>query len=313
MQKERYRQFYQFGAEIYAVDDASADAEIILLTARLWRQLGLSRLELQLNSLGSREEQSAYRKHLRDYFEAHYQELDEDSQRRLKSNPLRILDSKNPRMQSLIDAAPVPLDHLGAASRSHFETVQEILRQCGQTFTVNQRLVRGLDYYTRTVFEWVSEDLGAQNAVCGGGRYDQLFSELGGQQTGAVGFSAGIERIIAVMEAQKIAAPNPLPHIYLAAVGTAPGAAAHAIAESLRNALPDLHLQVDAGPSSFKAKLRRADRSGARFALILGEDELNEHIVQLNHLRASQQESIGLDTLARHIETLLQTPDGACG
>jgi len=313
MQKERYRQFYQFGAEIYGLDDATADAEIILMTARLWRQLSLNHLELQLNSLGPRTEQNAYRQHLREYFEAHYQALDEDSQRRLKSNPLRILDSKNPQMQALIDAAPVPLDHLDTSSRLHFETVQEILSQCGLAFTINPRLVRGLDYYTRTVFEWVSRDLGAQNAVCGGGRYDQLFSEVGGPQTGAMGFSAGIERIIAVMEAQHVAAPDPGPHIYLAAAGTDPCAAAHGIAETLRNALPDLRLQVDAGPGSFKAKLRRADRSGARFALILGENELEEHIVQLKDLRASQQQSITLDALCKHLETLLQTPASGCG
>ncbi len=312
MQKERYRQFYQFGAEIYGLDEAGADAEIILMTARLWRQLNLSHLELQINSLGTRTEQSAYREHLREYFEAHYQALDADSQRRLKSNPLRILDSKNPQLQALIDAAPAPQDHLDAESRQHFETVQEILTQCDLAFTINPRLVRGLDYYTRTVFEWVSRDLGAQNAVCGGGRYDRLFSEVGGPQTGAVGFSAGIERIIAIMEAQNIAAPKPPPLIYLAAVGRGPGAAAHGIAESLRDALPDLHLQVDAGPSSFKAKLRRADRSGARFALILGENELNEHTIQLKDLRASHQQSIALDALAGHIETLMQAPDNAC-
>jgi len=312
MQKERYRQFYQLGAEIYGHDDPSADAEIILLSARLWRQLGLGQLELQINSLGTREEQAGYRQNLRDYLEAHHGDLDADSRRRLKTNPLRVLDSKNPDLQGLIDAAPTPLDHLNPQSRQHFATLQEILNQCGLDFTINRRLVRGLDYYTRSVFEWVSQDLGAQSAVCGGGRYDQLFSEVGGPATGAMGFSAGIERILAVMDTRQAKVPVSVPHIYLAAVGDAPGTAAHAIAENLRNRLMHLHLQVDAGPGSFKAKLKRADRSGALYALILGENELNDQVVQLKNLRASSQDTIALDNLAGHIKTLLQASDNTC-
>ena len=305
MQKERYRQFYQLGAEIYAFEDPTADAEIILMTARLWQQLGLGNLELHINSLGTREEQATYRQLLRDYFESHYDTLDEDSQRRLKTNPLRILDSKNPQLQSLINAAPAPVDHLQAESSQHFDAVQENLVSCGLEFSINRRLVRGLDYYTRTVFEWVSKDLGAQSAVCGGGRYDQLFSEVGGAQTAAIGFSAGIERIIAVMDAQDIEVPSSAPHIFLAAVGVAPISAAHRIAETLRNRLAKLRLQVDAGPGSFKAKLKRADRSGAKFALIIGEDELNKQQVQIKDLSTSDQRSIALDDLNEHIENLL--------
>ena len=275
------------------------------MTARLWQHLGLENLELHINSLGTREEQATYRQLLRDYFESHYDALDEDSQRRLKTNPLRILDSKNPQLQSLINAAPTPLEHLQAESSQHFEAVQDNLVSCGIEFSINQRLVRGLDYYTRTVFEWVSKDLGAQSAVCGGGRYDQLFSEVGGAQTAAIGFSAGIERIIAVMDAQGIEVQNSAPHIFLAAVGDAPIRAAHSIAERLRNRLATLRLQVDAGPGSFKSKLKRADRSGAPFALIVGDDELNKQQVQVKDLSTSDQQSIALDDLNEHIESLL--------
>ncbi len=313
MQKERYRQFYQLGAEIYGLEDACADAEIILLTARLWRQLGLNHLQLQINSLGNREEQLSYRQHLKEYLQTHYQDLDEDSKRRLNSNPLRVLDSKNPDLQVLINNAPTPLEHLQSPSRQHFESVQHTLTQCDLEFTVNPRLVRGLDYYTRTVFEWVSQDLGAQSAVCGGGRYDQLFKEIGGPNTAAVGFSAGIERIIAVMDTRGVAAPDPAPQLYLAAVGDAPCIAAHAIAEKLRDRLSTVRLLVDAGPGSFKAKLKRADKSAAKFALILGEDELNNNQIGLKNLQTSTQESIALDDLATHLEPVLSTAKAVVG
>ena len=298
MQKERYRQFYQLGAEIYGVEDAAADAEIILITARLWKRLGLSDVTLDINSLGTRDEQRAYREVLVEYLEANRDRLDDDSVRRLAVNPLRVLDSKNPALESLIDDAPAPVEHLGDASREHFEALKEILEHAGIRYRVNRRLVRGLDYYTRTVFEWLSGELGAQSSICGGGRYDQLFSDIGGTDTAAIGFSAGIERIIAVMESQQLAAPSSVPLVYLAAVGDRPRRSAHAIAERLRDAEPDCRVLVDATDGSFKAKLRRADRSGAAFCLLLGDNELDADQAQLKDLRGGGGREIGLDELA---------------
>jgi histidyl-tRNA synthetase len=307
MQKERYRQFYQIGTEIYGQEGAAADAETILVTARLWKALGLEGVRLDVNSLGTRDEQADYRERLVEYLRDHRQQLDEDSLRRLEMNPLRVLDSKNPELQTLIEAAPAPVDHLREESAQHFAQVRSILDDCGIPFRVNRRLVRGLDYYTRTVFEWLSGDLGAQSAVCGGGRYDRLFAEIGGEHTAAVGFSAGIERIIAVMNAQAVPAPSRAPQIYLAAVGDAPRARALGIAERLRDALPRCTVQVDADLGSFKAKLKRADRSGAAYALILGEDELARHCIQMKTLRAhgadtpGTQRAVALDGLVTEV------------
>jgi histidyl-tRNA synthetase len=306
MQKERYRQFYQLGAEIYGQPGPAADVEIILLTSRLWRALGLEQVALDLNSLGTREEQAEYRERLRGYLRAHVDALDADSRRRLEVNPLRVLDSKNPDLQALIEAAPAPLDHLGEASRRHFEEVTGALDACGLPYRVNRRLVRGLDYYTRTVFEWVSGDLGAQSAVCGGGRYDRLFAEIGGADVPATGFSAGIERIVAVMAAGGTAAVESLPQVYLAAVGATPCRQAHALAERLRDALPGVRMVVDAGEGGFRPKLKRADRSGAALALVLGEEELAADSVQVKALRGEGQERVALAQAAEHIRTLLQ-------
>jgi len=307
MQKERYRQFYQLGAEVYGQAGPAADVEIVLITARLWRTLGLANVTLELNSLGTRDEQVAYRERLQEYLRDRLGELDADSRRRLELNPLRVLDSKNPELQALIDAAPAPLDHLGDASRDHFDAVTGALEACGVSFRINRRLVRGLDYYTRTVFEWVSGDLGAQSAICGGGRYDRLFEEIGGDQTAAIGFSAGIERIVAVMEAQGASAAERPPELYLAAVGDAPCRGAHAVAERLRDALPDLRLVVDAGEGGFRPKLRRADRSGALLALILGEDELAARSLQVKSLRGDRQEQVSWDEAPVHVRALLHT------
>ncbi|MCB1741546.1 MAG: histidine--tRNA ligase, partial [Gammaproteobacteria bacterium] len=304
-QANRYRQFHQIGAEIYGASGAEADAEVILLTARLWRELGLEGLRLELNSLGNRDEQQAYRAQLVAYLQANESALDEDSKRRLRSNPLRVLDSKNPQLQSLIEAAPAPLDSLQAESRTHFETVCQTLRDCGLDPVVNRRLVRGLDYYTRTVFEWTNDSLGAQTAVCGGGRYDQLVTEIGGPDTPAVGFSVGIERLVAVTLAQQQDPPADRPTAYLAAVGERPQMAAHALAERLRDRLPELRIVVDAGAGSFKAKLRRADRSGARFALIVGDSELEQHSLAIKDLERKDQQTVGVDDVAGHLRALL--------
>lgn len=311
MQRERYRQFYQLGAEIYGRPDGAADAEIILLTARLWRSLGLAGIDLDLNCLGTREEQSAYRARLLEYLRDNEGDLDEDSVRRLQTNPLRVLDSKNPQLQPLIEAAPAPVDHLLEASSEHFAQVKSILDRCGIMYQVNRRLVRGLDYYTRTVFEWVSGDLGAQNAVCGGGRYDRLFEEIGGVDVPAVGFSAGIERIIAVMQQQSIVVPERTPQIFLAAVGPGPRTAALAIAERLRDAMPRCRILVDSGEGSFKAKLKRADRSGAPFAVLLGEDELTRGQVQLKSLRGGGQWPVSLEELSAAVSAVLEPASAA--
>jgi histidyl-tRNA synthetase len=308
MQKERYRQFYQLGAESYGIDGGAADAEIILITARLWQALGLGDVSLQVNSLGTRDEQSSYREQLRDYLRQHESSLDDDSRRRLGTNPLRVLDSKNPALQDLIEAAPAPIDSLGNESRDHFEQVTGTLTDCGVSFAVNRRLVRGLDYYTRTVFEWVSNDLGAQSAICGGGRYDQLFSEIGGPGTPAIGFSAGIERILAVMEARGQTPPRQAPDLYLAAVGDAPCQQAHRVAEGLRDSLPGTRLVVDATPGGFRPKLKRADRSGATLALILGDDELDSGCIQVKALRGKTQEAVRLDQACDRIRALLSLP-----
>jgi histidyl-tRNA synthetase len=306
MQKERYRQFYQLGAEVYGLEGAAADAEIILVTARLWRTLGLANVSLELNSLGTRDEQAAYRAQLREYLQDRSDALDDDSRRRLQTNPLRVLDSKNPQLQELIDAAPTPLDSLGETSRAHFDEVVATLRACGVALRTNPRLVRGLDYYTRTVFEWVSGDLGAQSAICGGGRYDRLFAEIGGPDTPAVGFSAGIERIVAVMQAGGVAVAAAAPQLYLAAVGEAPCRGAHALAERLRDELPDVRMVVDAAGGGFRPKLKRADRSGALLALVLGDDELAAGNIQIKTLRGETQEQVALGDAAARIRTLLR-------
>ena len=307
MQKERYRQFYQLGAEIYAQPDPAADAEIILITARLWRALGLQNVELQINSLGTRDEQAVYRERLREYLNDHVNELDEDSRRRLGSNPLRVLDSKNPALQELIEAAPTPIDALGEGSREHFTQVSEMLASCGVNARVNKRLVRGLDYYTRTVFEWVSGSLGSQNAICGGGRYDRLFEEIGGSDTAAVGFSAGIERIVAVMLANDQGPTTRAADVYMVAVGDAPRAHAHRIAEGLRDKLAGVRIVVDAADGGFKPKLRRADRSGAPIALVLGDDELASECIQVKSMHNNTQQSVALERAAEQISEALNS------
>ncbi len=284
-QKGRYRQFHQIGAEAFGLPGAELDAELMLMSARLWSSLGLSGLRLEINSLGSREAQAVYRETLTRYFEAHHDALDEDSRRRLHSNPLRILDSKNPAMQELVTAAPRLLDQLDPESGEHFENLRRHLDGCGLEYRVNPRLVRGLDYYTRTVFEWTTDRLGAQGAVCGGGRYDGLVAEIGGQSTPASGFAIGMERLVALLEADGALTDAEDPHVYVAAVGSQGGFAAHPLAESLRGSLPGCRILVDAGEGGFKAKLRRADRSGAVVALILGDEESAAGTVAVKSLR----------------------------
>ncbi|GMQ76917.1 MAG: histidine--tRNA ligase [Gammaproteobacteria bacterium] len=284
-QKGRYRQFHQLDVEALGFPGPDIDAELILLGTRLWRRLGLTGLRLELNSLGSREIQQSHRDRLVDYLSAHAKDLDEDSRRRLSSNPLRILDSKSPDLQAILEAAPRITDCLDDASRRHFEQLQAMLEASDIAFRVNPRLVRGLDYYTGTVFEWITDDLGAQGAICGGGRYDGLVEEIGGAPTPATGFAVGLERVVALMQAGEKVPAAGRPHAYLLAVGEEAQRAAHALAEQLRDALPGLRLLVDAGPGNFKRKMKSADRSGADQALILGEDEVRRQRITCKNMR----------------------------
>ena len=309
-QKGRYRQFHQLDVEALGFPGPDVDAELILLSARLWQRLGLEGLRLELNCLGSREIQQSYRNQLVDYLSAHVKDLDDDSQRRLDSNPLRILDSKNPDLRHILEAAPRIVDCLDDDSRAHFEQLQAMLNASDITFRVNPRLVRGLDYYTGTVFEWISDDLGAQGAVCGGGRYDGLVEEIGGTPTPATGFAVGLERIVALMQSgQNVPAPLE-PHAYLMAVGVEAQCAAHTLAEQLRDLLPGLCLLVDAGPGNFKRKMKSADRSGAKLALILGEDEVREQRITLKDMRGDGgQMSVARSEIAEKMQASIDFND----
>lgn len=295
-QKGRYRQFHQLGVEAYGFEGPDIDAEIILLTARLWKQLGLKAVRLQLNSLGSVEARIAYRAKLVAYYQQHHDALDEDSQRRLKTNPLRILDSKNPEMQTLNDAAPKLLDHLDDASKQHFDKLCTTLDSAGVEYEINPKLVRGLDYYGKTVFEWVTDQLGAQGTVCAGGRYDALIDQLGGKSATAIGFAIGLERLIALLQQNEtLAAPQV--DAYLVAVGEAASEAATALAESLRDTLPDLRLISHCGGGSFKSQFKRADRSGARWALILGETEVETQHIGVKTMATGEQQMLSWQAL----------------
>jgi len=306
-QKGRYRQFHQVGVETFGLAGPDIDAELILLSARLWRELGIRGLQLQLNSLGTSQERKAYRAVLMDYLSAHAEQLDSDSQRRLHSNPLRILDSKNPEMAELVAQAPSLMEHLGEASKAHFEALCRSLDECGVEYTINPRLVRGLDYYSLTVFEWVTDELGAQGTVCAGGRYDGLVEQLGGRATAAVGFAMGLERLLAVMQAQQALPQTARADAYLVLMGEQAERAGLAIAERLRDALPGLRLLSHCGGGGFKAQFKRADRSGARVALILGEDELARGHISIKYLRQDlPQENIAIDDLARHLAARVQ-------
>lgn len=286
-QKGRYRQFHQIGVEVFGIGTPDIDAELILMTARLWRELGIHGLELQINSLGTPTARKLYRKVLVEYLQAQYANLDEDSRRRIDSNPLRVLDSKNPEMQSLIAAAPSLHEHLDQESRQQFEQLCAMLQAANISYRVNPRLVRGLDYYTRTVFEWVTSDLGAQGTVCAGGRYDGLVEALGGQSTPAIGFALGIERLAELASLQKIAVKNNTPQVYVAPLGNeALLQKGLLLSEQLRDA--GLRVELHCGNGSLKSQLKRADRSGAAFALLLGENELAVSQVSVKNLRSDE-------------------------
>lgn len=296
-QKGRSRQFHQFGLEAFGMPGPDIDAEMLLMTARLWRSLGLEHyVTLQINSLGTSEERARYRKVLVDYFVAHQNELDEDSVRRLTTNPLRILDSKNPDMQSLIANAPLLTDALGVASMAHFDAIKQMLDEVDIQYEVNHRLVRGLDYYGGMVFEWVTTHLGAQGTVCAGGRYDKLIELLGGKPVPAVGFALGMERVVALLEsvASKGENEEALLDVYFVLVGEACEKKGRVLAEKWRDAFPDLCLLLNCGGGSLKSQLKRADKSGAEMAFILGEDELSSQTITIKFLRDAERQQVNV-------------------
>ncbi len=296
VQKGRQRQFHQIGVEAFGFDGPEVDAEQIVLLSRLWKALGITEVALQLNSIGDADERARYRQTLIDYFEAHLDVLDEDAKRRLHHNPLRILDSKNPAMQSLCEAAPKLMDVLGEPSKQHFAQLCALLDQAHIAYTINHRLVRGLDYYNRTVFEWVTTKLGAQGTIAGGGRYDTLVARLGGTPTPACGFGIGLERIFLLMQADGISAQQ-CPDIYLVNVGERAQQKAFQVAEQLRE--QGLDVVLHAGGGSFKSQMKKADRSGARYAAILGDDEADRDEISLKPmLGQGEQSTVKFDQVA---------------
>ena len=292
-QKGRYRQFHQINMEAFGFPGPDIDFEMILLTGRIWKVLKLSSLKLEINSLGSPESRKEYKRQLHDYFNDHRKELDEDSLKRLDGNPLRILDSKNPDLQTLIESAPKMIDFLDQESNEHFEKLMAMLKDHTIEFNLNTRLVRGLDYYTRTVFEWTTDKLGAQATVCGGGRYDELVAELGGQATPAIGCAIGLERLIELVD---VSGPNeqnnPL-KIYIVVVGSKAEEQGFVIAEELRDAYPDLTIEVNLKGGNFKRQFKRADRAGSDIALILGDDEIKQQTIGVKPMRSKRpQETV---------------------
>ncbi|MBP9593304.1 MAG: histidine--tRNA ligase [Steroidobacteraceae bacterium] len=309
-QKGRYRQFHQLDVEALGFPGPDVDAELILMSARLWRRLGLEGFTLHLNSLGTPQSRAAYRGRLVEYFRARESSLDEDSRRRLTGNPLRILDSKNPALQDLIAGAPSLADHLDEASALHFARLRRSLDAVGVAYVVNPRLVRGLDYYSRTVFEWVTTDLGAQDAVCSGGRYDGLVAQLGGDPVPAIGWALGQERIVELMRLKGRVGAEAAPHVYLVLGGEAAEDAGIALAESLRDGVPGLRVETNCGAGSFKSQLKRADRSGASHAVILGDEELARGVASVKPLRAeSAQREVALAMLPADLARVVAPRD----
>jgi len=289
-QKGRYRQFYQCGVEMFGVETPDADAEMILLSAKILEKLGLKpHVRLEINSLGSSASRAAHREQLVNYFSAHEDQLDEDSRRRLTTNPLRILDSKNPAMQALIKNAPELANYMDTESQEHFTRLQEYLTAANIPFTLNPRLVRGLDYYTKTVFEWVTTELGAQGTVCAGGRYDKLVEQLGGKATPATGLAIGIDRIVLLVQQTQKNLPTITPHIYFISDTDAALQRSFVLADELRDNIPELRIQMHCGGGSLKNQFKKADKSGATFALVIGEQELQANTVGIKFLREENE------------------------
>nr|VFJ65371.1 MAG: histidyl-tRNA synthetase [Candidatus Kentron sp. FW] len=305
-QKGRYRQFHQIGVEAFGIAEPGIDAELLFTTARLWRRLGVSGLRLELNSLCAGEARDRYRKELIDYFSAHSDRLDEGSRRRLHTNPLRILDTKNPDLWPVVQEAPRIADFWDEETRAHFQELLSILDAVKIDYVVNPYLVRGLDYYTGTVFEWTTERLGAQAAVCAGGRFDALVSEMGEPATPAMGYAIGLERLVALLKEDGVELPDSAPHAYLVAVGEEAVRFGPVLAEELRDRFPGLRLTVDTEAKSFKSKMKRADRGNARIALVLGEDEMAAGQVSVKYLREeTPQRTLMRSELEGYLGTLL--------
>ncbi|MDI9276370.1 histidine--tRNA ligase [Pantoea sp. EABMAA-21] len=307
-QKGRYRQFHQIGAEVFGLQGPDIDAELIMMTARWWKALGIAEhVSLELNSIGSLEARANYRDALVAFLEQHKDKLDEDCKRRMYSNPLRVLDSKNPDIQLLLNDAPTLNEYLDKDSRAHFDGLCSLLDDAGIAYTVNQRLVRGLDYYNRTVFEWVTNSLGSQGTVCAGGRYDGLVEQLGGRATPAVGFAMGLERLVLLVQAVNPEfEPTRIVDVYVIASGQGVQSAAMQLAEKLRDADPALKLMTNFGGGNFKKQFGRADKWGARIALVLGEDEVKAGQVVIKNLSTGDQQTVAQSEAAATLRTLLQ-------
>ena len=312
-QKGRYRQFHQMGVEVYGLQGPDIDAELICMTARLWTLLGLTdSVTLQLNSLGTPASREVYRSILTEYLQENKNLLDEDSLRRLQTNPLRILDSKNPAMQEMIEQAPRLMDHLDNDSKEHFAQLCAFLDSVGIVYEINTRLVRGLDYYSKTVFEWVTDKLGAQGTICAGGRYDGLVKQLGGRDTTAVGFAMGMERLISLLDQGTLDKHYKTPHAVLLMMGERAQNAGFALAEQLRDTLAELRIVTVCGGGSFKSQMKRADKSQAEIAIILGDNELDNNEVTIKYLRADkendkpQQEQVSQETLINLLAEIIQ-------
>ena len=304
-QKGRYRQFHQVGAEVFGVSDAKIDAELISITDSLWKLLGIN-ASLEINTLGSSESRSTYRELLHDFFSENKDQLDEDSLRRLNTNPLRILDSKNKKMESLISNAPKMIDHLDDESKIHFSTLKNYLDSLEIPFVVNPKLVRGLDYYNQTVFEWISNDLGSQGTICGGGRYDGLVEKMGGNPTPAIGFAMGIERIALIVKDQSNQINKTKPHLYFVALGEKSQIESIKLSKKILSALPNIIITNDMSMGSLKNQMKKADKSNADFALILGEEELLNNQLSIKPLKGQgAQQLIKLEGIIHHLEEIL--------
>ncbi|WLS79973.1 histidine--tRNA ligase [Erwinia pyri] len=307
-QKGRYRQFHQMGVEVFGLQGPDVDAELIMMTARWWKALGIAEhVNLELNSIGSLEARAAYREALIAFLEQHQDVLDDDCKRRMYTNPLRVLDSKNPDIQALLNSAPELSDYLDEESREHFAGLCQLLDAAGIAYTVNQRLVRGLDYYNRTVFEWVTSSLGSQGTVCGGGRYDGLVEQLGGRATPAVGFAMGLERLVLLVQAVNPEfEPTRIVDVYVIASGQGVQSAAMLLAEQIRDADPSLKLMTNFGGGNFKKQFARADKWGARVALMLGEDEVAKGEVTIKDLRNGEQQTLAQREAAATLAAMLK-------
>ncbi len=306
-QKGRNRQFSQVGVEVFGFDGPDVDAELLLMTSKMWQQLGLKNVRLELNTLGPAECRAAYRDVLISYFEKHNDVLDEEAKNRLYSNPLRILDSKNPNMRSMIANAPLIKDYLSESSQAHFKGLCEILDACGLAYQINHKLVRGLDYYTHNVFEWVTDDLGAQGTICAGGRYDRLVEMQGGKSTPATGFAMGVDRLVELISDHDLWQPVAQTHVYMVYDKAIPGHEVFQLAESIRGAIPGLNMMVNMGQASFKSQFKKADKSGAKFAIIIGEEEFEQQTYSLKALqdRAFGQQQMSFEELVSFLSSAL--------